>query len=59
MRVFENMFESILEIEDSVTLTQYWEKFNSHFFFAAIQFDDSYKDLTDISGIKNFKVSIR
>lgn len=59
VRIFEDMFEGIEEIEDSTAVNEYLKRTNNYFIFAVLQFDDSYKDLEDLSAIQNFKVSIR
>ncbi|XP_023310224.1 ATP-binding cassette sub-family A member 3-like [Anoplophora glabripennis] len=53
-----NTFEDVMGIEDSAKLEKYFIDESTYYIFAAIQFDDTYKSLTDFSAIKNFKITL-
>ncbi|XP_018575545.1 ATP-binding cassette sub-family A member 3-like isoform X2 [Anoplophora glabripennis] len=59
MNIFKLAFGEVVEIEDSNALNDYFQLNATNMTFAGIEFDDSYKGVTNLSTIKNFKVSIR
>lgn len=54
-----SFFGEVVQVEDSSALNQYFQFNATNMTFAAVEFEDSYKGLTNLSAIKNFKVSIR
>ncbi|KAJ8922450.1 hypothetical protein NQ315_004397 [Exocentrus adspersus] len=59
MSVFGLIFGEVIQVEDSRALNFYFQQNATNMTFAGIQFDDSYKDVTNLDAIKDFRVSIR
>uniref|UniRef100_V5I8B4 ATP-binding cassette sub-family A member 3 n=1 Tax=Anoplophora glabripennis TaxID=217634 RepID=V5I8B4_ANOGL len=59
MSIFGLVFGDVQQLEDSNALSEYFQFNSTNMTFAGIEFDDSYKGLTDLSTINNIKVSIR
>lgn len=59
MSVFGIVFGDVIQMEDSSALNQYFQLNSTNMTFAGIEFDDSYKGLTNLSKVNDLKVSIR
>ncbi|CAG9816334.1 unnamed protein product [Phaedon cochleariae] len=59
MQLFKHIFKEVIGMENANEMENYFITNSSNSTFAGIQFDDSYKTLTNLSDIKDLKVSIR